>query len=37
MNTNINNSPLGGGGIEQQLWSYIDGFSSSEENLPLRK
>ncbi len=25
------NSPLGGGGIEARLWSYIDGVSSQEE------
>jgi len=37
MSTNINNSPLGAGGIEQQLWSYIDGHSSSEERSFIEK
>ncbi len=31
MSTNGKHSPLGVGGIEQQLWSYIDGVSSSED------
>jgi hypothetical protein len=34
---NINNPPLGAGGIEQQLWSYIDGFSSAEEKTAVEK
>ena len=37
MSTNTNNSPLGAGGIEQQLWSYIDGHSSSEERSVVEK
>ena len=37
MSTNINNSPLGAGGIEQQLWSYIDGFSSNVERAAIEK
>ena len=37
MSTNINNSPLGAGGIEQQLWSYIDGFSSAQEKTAIEK
>ncbi|HJS53170.1 MAG TPA: hypothetical protein VJ765_01465 [Chitinophagaceae bacterium] len=32
-----NNYPLGAGGIEQQLWSYIDGFSSNEEKSAIKK
>ena len=32
-----NNYPLGAGGIEQQLWSYIDGFSSNEEKSSIKK
>lgn len=31
MSVNDKNSPSEVGGIEQQLWSYIDGFSSQEE------
>lgn len=31
MSANDKNSPSEVGGIEQQLWSYIDGFSSQEE------
>ena len=37
MSSNINNSPLGAGGIEQQLWSYIDGFSSKEDKTAIEK
>ena len=37
MSTNSNNTPLGAGGIEQQLWSYIDGDSSSEERSMIDK
>ena len=37
MSTNINNSPLGDGGIEQQLWAYIDGISSNEERTSIEK
>jgi hypothetical protein len=31
MNNDIRNSPLGDGGIEQRLWSYIDGIDTREE------
>ncbi|HET6767797.1 MAG TPA: hypothetical protein VFH08_10375, partial [Chitinophagaceae bacterium] len=37
MSTNINNTPLGAGDIEQQLWSYIDGHSTSEERSSIEK
>jgi hypothetical protein len=37
MSKSFNNSPLGAGGIEQQLWSYIDGYSSSEERSSIEK
>ena len=37
MNMDFNSSPLGAGGIEQQLWSYIDGFSSSQERMAIEK
>jgi len=37
MNINDKNSPLGVGGIEQQLWSYIDGFSSKEDKTAIEK
>ena len=37
MNINDKNSPLGVGGIEQQLWSYIDGFSSKEDKTAIER
>ena len=37
MSTNGNNSPLGVGGIEQQLWSFIDGTSTREERSAIEK
>ena len=37
MSANDKNSPLGAGGIEQQLWSYIDGFSSNNERIAVEK
>lgn len=37
MNIDLNNSPLGAGSIEQQLWSYIDGFSSTQEKTAIEK
>ena len=37
MNNDYNNSPLGAGGMEQQLWSYIDGVSSNEESSAIEK
>ena len=37
MSTNTNDRPLGAGEIEQQLWSYIDGHTSSEERSSIEK
>ena len=37
MNNDYKNSPLGARGIEQQLWAYIDGISSSEERTSIEK
>ena len=33
----INNTPLGDGGIEVRLWEYIDGFSNAEEKSAIEK
>jgi hypothetical protein len=37
MSVNDKNSPLGAGGIEKQLWDYIDGLSSSEERTSIER
>src|SRR5512138_3295643 len=37
MSVNDKNSPLGSGGIEKQLWDYIDGLSSNEERSSIEK
>lgn len=37
MNNDYKNSPLGAGGIEQQLWSFIDGASTKEERSAIEK
>src|SRR5215510_11884699 len=37
MSINDQNSPLGAGGIEKQLWDYIDGLSSGEERTSIER
>jgi len=37
MNMNDRNSPLEAGGIEKQLWDYIDGLSSGEERTTIER
>jgi len=37
MNTKFNNAPSGDGGIEEQLWDYIDGTGSVNERSAIEK
>jgi hypothetical protein len=37
MNIKYNNSPSGDGGMEKQLWSYIDGIVSQDERSAIEK